>query len=146
MFIALGSLIAIIAFVFSARFLLYVLLKGIHFMIYEIDFKYLIIFCLLIIFVVSVLAVKMYLTNNEIKRLSFVVYKTEEEYELEKHQTTLRCLKELKKDPRFKEVKDRILRERREERKRASSDRKTDLGLSGFENENQDQFILEGSD
>ena len=144
--IVLGSLIALTALIFSARLLLYVCLKSLYFIIYEIDLTYLVIFCLLLILIVSLLAVRMYVTNNEIKRLSFVVYKTEEEYELEKQETTLRCLQELKKDPRFKEVKNRILKERKEERKRASSDKKTAINFSSFEEQNQDRFVYENSD
>ena len=49
-------------------------------------------------------ALKMYRNDKEINHLSYVHYKTEEEYELEKSFLTAKSITELQDHPRFKEV------------------------------------------
>ena len=107
-------------------------------MLFEINPKFYIALIVLIMLLLLILAISMHITNKEIERHSYVVYKTEEEYENEKQFLTKKCLTELKKHPKYKAVREESLRNQKEQKLAgANIDNRTSAGS---------MFLYEDSD
>lgn len=117
-----------------------ILLEGcyrvMHVLIYEINPNFYVAIIVLTALLLLLMAINMRRTDIEIERHSYVAYKTEEEYEAEKAYLTKKCMTELKKHPRYAEV--------RKEALKAQKDRAQDV--SGVGAYNGSMFLYEDSD
>jgi len=112
--------------------------KVINVLLFDINPNFYIAIIVLIMLLLLLLAINMYKTNKEIERHSYVVYKTEEEYEAEKNYLTRKHLSELKKHPRFKAVREESLRLQKERKQaEAQGEKRTSAGS---------MFLYEDSD
>ena len=111
--------------------------RVLHVLVFEINPKFYVAIIILTALVLLLLAINMRRTDKEIERRSYVVYKTEEEYEAEKAYLTKKCLNELKKHPRYAEVRQEAMRKYKTAREDTTGERTFNAGS---------MFVYEESD
>ena len=136
--ITLVLIISLILYLLKWQILLF-LLKSIYFLIYGLNEKLIYVIISITIICLISFAYYFYNSNKNIERLNLVHYLSESEYQLKKKNATDYYINELKKHPRYEEVKE-IAEKNHEERMRKTPI-KYEQSTDRFSN-----FLLEDSD
>lgn len=119
-----------------------VLIEGcdrvLHVLIFEINPKFYVAIIILTALLLLLLAINMRKTDENIQRHSYVNYKTEDEYENEKAYLTKKHLNELKKHPKYNQIRLEAIKSQKE---RAEASVITDRPFTGGS-----MFVYEESD